>query len=515
MTLRDALKRAKREPAERARWMREAEAQADGARDWIDIAEDWAAFEPDEARRCVAAALAQRDHDSMTFMAAARIVGRLLGDRAHARELLDRCLELLRTSKERAYAWRNLAARYADTCDDREAARSCLDLGLTMSSGSVEDLCTFMDGYMDLGDHETGHALLARAEARATAGDWFAIFHAYKHQLKDEARAWQIVEEALAAVTDVNECLRIARQAETTRPDLVVAALAKAETLAKEAREWLHVADDYYERLADQDAIKRCLERAVAAVPAGDSGDRLRSVIAQAYRLRLGDDDAADRIWPRGAAPDRLLVPVRTLAGWQADRGRLFDWLRSRITLEQLTGIAGADWGNGFHVHLAALVEIQKTGLIPQPLTWYPREVLELRRWSEGESTDHLARAFVCSVLCLDGPTEGLDSSMIVLVDSCRVLGDEAVAAAIGLLVALCESLEDFRSELPLARLALLVAAAARDPHDARLPALCSRVLEAEPRDFGLRAKLWMRLIDDVLASIPHFAPIAKRLRAP
>lgn len=69
------------------------------------------------------------------------------------------------------------------------------------------------------------------------------------------------------------------------------------------------------------------------------------------------------------------------------------------------------------------------------------------------------------------------------------------------------------KSTIPLARLALLITAATRDPHDARLPALCSRILEDEVRPSGLREEMWYRLIDEVLAPIPHFAPIAARLR--
>jgi len=496
--------------AEAVRCLREAEAVADDGKDWVDIAEAWSPLDATEALRCIDTALAQRGREEMTYPDAARILAKL-GDVARARELLERCPEFL--GSESAWGWKRLAYFYVTVFDDRDGARRVLERGLATIKATIDNLATFADAYIELGDRETADAIFTRAEASAGPDDWFPIFQLHLKR-GDEARAWQLVERTLAGATTADRCLRIALHTQRERPELMHVALAKAEQLAPTAREWIRLAVDHFDYTADETAIRRCLEAAVVAVPAAEARehDWLRSSIAQVYRLRLGDDAAADRIWPRGVSPDALLVSQRTLAGWQPERARLLDWLRPQLTMKQMSNIAAADYGHNLQVHLAALLEIQKTGLIPQPLMWFPREVLELRRWSEGPDTDHLQRAFACTVLCLDASS--IESSAAPLVDSCLVLGLEALAGAVGLLVAICESLDDYRTELGMARLGLLVAAAARDPADARLPALCSRILEDNTRPFGQREKMWHRLIDEVLAPIPHLAPVAARLHA-
>ena len=444
-----------------------------------------------------------------------------------ARRCLDDCLAMLTTTRAEPRHWCRLAGYYVELLDDAEAALACLDRGLDTIDPSIDELLKyFLPAYLELGEEGTAWDMVSHAEASGLDA-WWALMDAYR-KLGDEARAKEIFESALATATTVERCTRIAIRAEVERPELVSAALAKGEQVATTADDWLELAMAYYDRIADHVAIARCLERAVAALPASEPRAEsvaarelhlTRARIAQAYRLRLGDDAAADRIWPRGTPPATLLAPRRTLEGWHSDRSRLFDWLRPQLTREALSNIAAADFDT--EMHLSALREIHETGLIPQPLLWFPGEALERAQWdyAQRRGIDHLARAFACTVLCLNDPEMapsrvwlGLESTIAELVDSCRKLGAEALAGAAGLLVAICESLAENDRTLPLARLALLITAAACDPHDARLPSLCSRILEDEARPFG---QMWDRLIDEVLAPIPHFAPIAARLRSP
>src|SRR5688500_1162026 len=104
----------------------------------------------------------------------------------------------------------------------------------------------------------------------------------------------------------------------------------------------------------------------------------------------------------RGLPPAAIVAARRRLEGWAAQPAGLLDWLRPQLTVETLRRIAGGSHGLDAEEHLAALVEIQRTGLVPQPLAWHPRETLELERWRTGDATDHVARAFACTVLLIE-----------------------------------------------------------------------------------------------------------------
>jgi hypothetical protein len=136
--------------------------------------------------------------------------------------------------------------------------------------------------------------------------------------------------------------------------------------------------------------------------------------------------------------------------------------------------------------------------------------------------------------LCIDsaGPeySDGVEQTVAVLIESCLVLGGEAVEGAIGLLVAMCEATEAWRHELAFHYLGLLITAAARDPHDPRLPALAERVVAAEVAGgryshsrpawgwlleqtvFDQRHELWRALAAAWLVGPPHLTAIGRRL---
>jgi hypothetical protein len=245
---------------------------------------------------------------------------------------------------------------------------------------------------------------------------------------------------------------------------------------------------------------------------------------------------------PPALAPAAIMVGRRRLDGWDARPAALLDELRPRLAASELRRIAGGNHGLDVDRHLAALVAIQATGLIPQPLAWHPRETLELERWRNDDHTDHVARAFACAVLLIDAggatPRDGHEQTMPVLIESCAALGDAALAGAAGLLVALVEAFDEQWQELPFAYLGLLVAAAARDPRDPRLPSLCARLIDAAatasgygadvPRPgwlldqtrFDAKHRLWRRLVARYLAapaghdaSLTHLAAIAIRIQ--
>ncbi|MBI5832419.1 MAG: hypothetical protein HZB16_08950 [Armatimonadetes bacterium] len=65
--------------------------------------------------------------------------------------------------------------------------------------------------------------------------------------------------------------------------------------------------------------------------------------------------------------------PLSHYAFWQR--------LVSGLTHQALHGISQADYGNDAGAHLAALEVISSAGVVPVPLEWEPREVLELTLW--------------------------------------------------------------------------------------------------------------------------------------
>ncbi len=87
----------------------------------------------------------------------------------------------------------------------------------------------------------------------------------------------------------------------------------------------------------------------------------------------------------------------------------LLDWLRVRISPELLDEISKTDYGNESDLHLAGI----RAQLSPYPtlglLPWWPREVLELQRWSEPDQASegkrpegergHFKRLLACLIL--------------------------------------------------------------------------------------------------------------------
>ncbi len=116
-----------------------------------------------------------------------------------------------------------------------------------------------------------------------------------------------------------------------------------------------------------------------------------------------------------------------------------------------LREIAEADYGMDADAHLRAL-HAAKTGNLPAPMPWEPKEVLELVRWSEPEDhtwkpgstgeRGHWMRLFACAILLRAasepenvGYFAGEDSTIIQLVDSAITLGEKSSQAALSFLL--------------------------------------------------------------------------------
>lgn len=552
----EARRRTRRRPAEAERWLREAEPLAERAGDWADLAAGWGELGPGghaEARRCADRAIADAGDELSVYRSVAMTHRRELGDVDLARTVLDRCAARVGARAGAALdEWCRLAGAYVLVLDDREVARGHLERAeATTPSPDVRELCTLADGYKEIADVDAARARVERAAAMlergGDEGDAWTVANAQR-ALGDPDAGWRTLARGLERARTIAGCLRIAHAAashlDPNQPadrQFVRACLDRAETLAATASDWVEVADAWHEHHFEAGAIRAALERAQA----GDGDAPALARIAHGYRHWLGDAATADRLAPRGLAPAAIVNHHQRLDGWDPDPAALLDWLRPQLTDRALRAIAGGDWGSDGDKHLAALVDIHTTGLIPQPLAWHPREVLELYRWTQGDQTDHVARAFACTVLLLDGVgpayRDGHEQTMAVLIDSCLVLGDEALARAVGLLVTVADGCHDYYAESLFAQLGLLMAAAARDPRDARLPALAERLIAAERAqhgehgyrgtewgwllgrtNFDQRHKLWRRLGQQLLAeparadpSLAYLADLAERLRRP
>lgn len=131
----------------------------------------------------------------------------------------------------------------------------------------------------------------------------------------------------------------------------------------------------------------------------------------------------------------------------------LRDWLRPLIDDTMLIDIASDGYGVD-EEHLQAVKRIHRGEPIPVPLRWYPREFLELERWSEPDDLiwvasrpsrkgvrGHLIRAFCCEILLRAGDsveTQGYilaeNDTMVQLLASVRSIGREAEARTLQLL---------------------------------------------------------------------------------
>jgi hypothetical protein len=126
-------------------------------------------------------------------------------------------------------------------------------------------------------------------------------------------------------------------------------------------------------------------------------------------------------------------IDAELLQAFKPDAYALLRCIAPRIGLDMLHNIAAADYGSDADAHFAALRKIRDGGPVDVPLEWIPKEVLELRRWSEPDAEDralrqeelsgldgHWVRAFSCAVLlrAYENPEDGQSATLIQLVES-------------------------------------------------------------------------------------------------
>jgi len=533
------------EEVARPRLLSAAEAAARSGGEYVSVAEAWLGLaRPADATRCLAAASPRLDV-GWDLRRAAR-VWLQLGDRGRAIEILTtveaRLSALARTQTQRleltetsGTSWRVLAEAF-DELRDTDAVRRCLAAGRSFAT-EADDLCAVAEGYVQLlDDAATGRSLVEQADVAARSAidclgqpDVCAISsvaHCWTSLFDDEERARALLTAGLARAVDVRGCLTMAgamsdfadeKRVRTAGTD---ACLAKARQLATSFHDWFTIAEEAHDLAGPAADVRSALARAQALA----TSDELRSV-ARATRDWLGDHTAAAALGPMGMLPHELVAPGPSHLGWQRDVGALLDWLRARVDEPMLEAIADADGGYDRDKHLVALLDIHRTGRLPIPLPWEPREVLSLSQWDEGDAVDHVARAFCCTVLCLGElaprpPGGGIDDTIPVLLESCCVLGRDALEHMAALLVPFADVPPSGEPLGTLATLALLIVTARLDAGDSRLDPLAAHLLAMEapqaqhgyPRPehgfvlgatfFDQRVDVWKRLVRESLASL-------------
>ena len=402
-----------------------------------------------------------------------------LADRAGALAALLACEQLYRESRTLGYEWVLLAQGFGETLADHAGLRRCLEAGLALAreQRNADDLCAIASAWAKQIDRDAGVALLVEAETLATNGSASAwtLANAW-NALDDAASVRRVLDGALAVATTTQAALHV-HKAWTSHEESAGAleALDRAAALAATAADWLAIGEAAFDAQLGAARIRRALAQAEPLA----TNDVDRGRIASGYHVWLQDDEAADRIGPRGLAPGALRAGSPSLDDWDASAASLFDWIRSRLPEATLIKIANSDYHTDAPKHLGALQDIVRTGLLPRELGWEPHEVLALSRWATGESVDHLERAFCCVVLCL-APQGGdeLETNGVILAESCLALGVEASERAEQLFAWCATSSEE--PEATTALLLLLLVRACTAPDDPRLEALAATLLERE-----------------------------------
>ncbi len=546
-----SLASASVDPAEISRLLDHAAPEADACHAWRELLNGAAAIDGVAqtqlarfAEATLAAAKAERDVWGFRDVATVRVAK--LDDRRGAGDALEACVAVLGSPRTDTLAeatallgreigthgheWVLLATGFRETLGDEDGARRCLELGRDEGRArqNADDLVSIASAWAEHVDRAEGIALLVEAETLAKNGSARAwtIANAFR-ALGDEDGARRVLDGALRDAT-TSEAARhvVAAWSCYERTDEALRAFERAEELAQSAEDWLALAEAALDGRLGNDVVRRALGRAAQRA----TDDTARARVAGAFAQWLGDEAAAARIGPRGLPPETLRKKARSLEGWETSASGLFDWLRARMTHEALTAIAHADYGEGAARHYAALRDICDTGVVPRMLVWEPHEVLALTRWSVGEKTDHLQRAFSCVLLCLSpSDFDELVTNGPILAESCLALGPDARAHAERFFAWYAET-EPVTSrdgepgvDHPLALLLLLVLRASASPNDARLDALVASIVEhpvhapervVEHIDESIRAQLWKDLVAEILVPQRSRPALGKLLAA-
>jgi hypothetical protein len=214
-------------------------------------------------------------------------------------------------------------------------------------------------------------------------------------------------------------------------------------------------------------------------------------------------------------------VPAQYLKHFQSGVDDLLHLVFEKLDRPMLRAIAEADYGMDANDHLKAL-EALKSGDMPAPMGWVPKEVLDLTRWSEPDDpqnapvqqgvSGHWIRLFACTILIRaaaepknEGYFLGEDSTIIQLVDSAIQLGPEPAAAALKFLCWRRENTSCGYSDDSLLAIAILILAAWLDTCDAEsADYLISAIAEVDAMpsvmfDLCMKKQAWKKLSREIL----------------
>ncbi len=134
-------------------------------------------------------------------------------------------------------------------------------------------------------------------------------------------------------------------------------------------------------------------QRRIGRDPAGEA---LRSALKAAYPRDARDWLAKPfrETWP---FPEDYLVPRRPSVGPNASPTPFFDWLRSRMTLQDLSHLS--DSSPGYWKEYGCLASICGTGLLPA--RYHDLDGVSIARYESSESYPPHARAMACAILLI------------------------------------------------------------------------------------------------------------------
>ena len=194
--------------------------------------------------------------------------------------------------------------------------------------------------------------------------------------------------------------------------------------------------------------------------------------------------------------PNQLLRHGARTFGFERDGNKLFGWVRARLPRTSIDALARPGQFM-FNDDLVALLEMQRTGVIPHPLPGYLDNLREVSR-GLGPGEDRLTRAFACTLLCLEDAASsrpgGHEVTMGILLSTCLELGDPAIEGAVALFAALADAYEATYCTTRMAyltlfaELGLALAASWLDPSDPRIEGVIDRLLRDEPVHRARRA---------------------------
>lgn len=101
-------------------------------------------------------------------------------------------------------------------------------------------------------------------------------------------------------------------------------------------------------------------------------------------------------------------IPEWLRRAFPSSRDSFLRCMATQLSAAELDDIANADYGYLNVENRGCLQKMLRTGVLPEPLEWSPRDVLHLTRWSEFKDGDpvsfHRRRAFACGVLVMASP---------------------------------------------------------------------------------------------------------------